>query len=301
MIEFDLPARTYHENGAQIATAFREVCDWLKSLGVFSASNRFSTYLKIFDNFESEAPYALQSDENFRNYVVVQGEVTELIRIRKWLDSLDSEDYLNQLKKVTSGKPFASQANADPARDFTFELSIAARFLAAGYPVDVTGMADTIAHVGPYKIYVECKRIQSPSKVLKRIKEAQKQIGVRLSADASSKSRGLVACKISEVLNPALTTPIYSNASRFRHESEKSLKAYIRENEENLKKHTAKKQLGILFENNINGVVYDESSLNPEPKIINCRGATLYCHKLGSEDTNLVHNMAPKLASQGVL
>jgi len=301
MIEFDLPARTYHENGAQIATAFREVCDWLKSLGAFSASNRFSTYLKIFDNFGSETPYALQSDDNFRNYVIAQGEVTELIRIRKWLDSVDSDDYLNQLKKVTSGKPFSSQATADPARDFTFELSIAARFLAAGYPVDVTGMADTIAHVGPYKIYVECKRVQSPSKVLKRIKEAQKQIGVRLSADASSKSRGLVACKISEVLNPTLNIPIYTNAMKFRIESENSLKAYIRENEENLKKHTAKKQLGVLFENNLNGVVYDEESLNPEPKIINCRGATFYYHNLGSEDKHLVHNMAPKLANQGVL
>lgn len=301
MIEFDLPARTYHENGAQIATAFREVCDWLKSLGIFSASNRFSTYLKIFDNFESENPYALQSDENFRNYVIAQGEVTELIRIRKWLDSVDSDDYLNQLKKVTSGKPFSSQATADPARDFTFELSIAARFLAAGYPVDVTGMADTIAHVGPYRIYVECKRVQSPSKVLKRIKEAQKQIGIRLSADPSSKSRGLVACKISEVLNPAPVIPIYSNVMRFRHESENSLKAYIRGNEENLKKHTAKKQLGILFENNLNGVVYDEDSLDPDPKIINCRGATLYYHKLGSEDADLVHSMAPNLANQGVL
>src|SRR5690606_37301139 len=97
----------------------------------------------------------------------------DLIRIRRWMGQIDSAAYLDQLKKVTSGKPFKSQIGADPARDFAFELSIAARFLAAGYPVNVTSVADTIAVVGKHKVYVECKRVQSPSKVIKRIGQAR--------------------------------------------------------------------------------------------------------------------------------
>jgi hypothetical protein len=301
MLELNLPARVYVEEGARIEAAFVEACDWLKSLGVFAASNRFSMYLKLLRDFGREQPDSLQSDEGFRNYVGAMAEASELIRIRRWMGQIDSASYLDQLKKVTSGRPFKSQVGADPARDFAFELSIAARFLAAGYSVDVTSIADTIAHVGRQKVYVECKRVQSPSKVMKRLREAQNQLNIRLQADASSKSRGLVACKLTEVLNPEARIALFPHALDFRHASEKAMQGYVRENEDELKRCIGRKQLGVLFENNLHGVVYNDQDPSSEPAFMNCRGATLYYYGLGEQDVSLVTGMAPALSNQNIL
>lgn len=301
MLELNLPAQVYVQEGARIEAAFIEACEWLKSLGVFSASNRFSLYLKLLEDFGRDEPESLESDEGFRNYITALAEASDLIRLRRWMGKIDSATYLDQLKKVTSGKAFKSQVGADPARDFAFELSMAARFLAAGYPVDVTSIADTIAHVGKHKLYVECKRVQSPSKVIKRLCEARDQLTIRLKADISSKSRGLVACKITEVLNPEAQIALLPHALDFRRASETSLQGYVREHEDELKRCLGKKQLGILFENNMHGVVYDEQDPKSEPAFMNCRGATLYHYRLGEKDTDLVTSMAPSLSNQNVL
>lgn len=301
MLELNLPARVYVEEGARIEAAYVEACDWLKSLGVFSASNRFAMYLKLLKDFGQDDPDSLKSDEAFQNYIRALAEASELIRIHRWMGKIDSKTYLDQLKKVTSGKPFKAQVGADPARDFAFELSIAARFLAAGYPVDVTSIADTITHVGRHKVYVECKRVQSSSKVMKRIAEARDQLSFRLRADASSKSRGLVACKITEVLNPEARIALFREALDFRRASETALNGYIRENEDELKRRIGRKQLGILFENNLHGVVYDDQDPKPQPAFVNCRGASLYYYGLGEEDVALVTSMAPSLSNQNVV
>lgn len=300
MLELNLPAQVYVEEGERIEAAFIEVCDWLKSLGVFTASNRFATYLTLLKSFRRDKPESLQSDESFLNYITALAEASELIRIRKWLGQVDSATYLEQLKKVTSGKAFQSQVGADPARDFAFEMSIAARFLAAGYPIDVTSAADTIAHVGRQRIYVECKRVQSPLKVMKRLGEARDQLLTRLKADMSSKSRGLVACKITQVLNPRGRIALFPRALDFRRESEAALQGYVRDHEDELKRCLGKKQLGILFENNLQGVVYDKHDPDSEPAFINCRGTTLYHYRLGEDDRRLVMGMAPSLSNQSL-
>jgi hypothetical protein len=301
MLALNLPAKVFVEEGTRIETAFVEACEWLKSLGVFSASNRFAAYLKLFEDFQRERPESLESDEGFLNYIAALGEASELIRIRKWMGQIDSSAYLTQLRKVTSGKAFKSQVGADPARDFAFELAVAARFLAAGYPVDVTSIADTVAHVGQHKIYVECKRVQSPSKVFMRLAEARDQLTIHLKADISSKSRGLVACRITEVLNPEGRIAIFADALDFRRAGEAALQDYARANEEKLRRCSGKKQLGILFENSLHGVVYNQTDPNSEPAFMNCRGATFYYYGLGERDARLVTDMAPNLSNQHVL
>ncbi|TDS82155.1 hypothetical protein [Comamonas sp. JUb58] len=301
MLKLNLPAQIYIEEGSKIEAAFIEACEWLKSLGVFTASNRFATYMKVLHDFKSAEPDSLQSDEGFKNYIIALTEASDLIRIRKWMERIDSATYLQQLKKVTSGTPFKSKIGADPSRDFAFELSISARFIAAGYPVDVTSIADTITWVGKHKIYVESKRVQSASKVLKRIGQARDQLGIRLKADASSKSRGLIACKITDVLNPGLQIAIYPHAMDFRHVSENALQKYVQNNDDQLKLCIGKKQLGVLFENSLHGLAYNEMDPTSEPAFVNCRGAVLYQHGLGTEDESLVIEMAPNLSNQNVI
>ena len=103
MLEWNLPARVYVEEGARIEAAFIEACEWLKSLGVFVASNRFAMYLKLLRDFGRDEPDSHQSDEGFKNYIGALAEASDLIRIQRWMGQIDSATYLHQLKKVTSG------------------------------------------------------------------------------------------------------------------------------------------------------------------------------------------------------
>jgi len=110
-----------------------------------------------------------------------------------------------------------------------------------------------------------------------------------------------VACKITEVLNPESRIAIFPRALDFRHASETSLQGYVRGHEDELKRCLGKKQLGILFENNLYGAVHDEHDPESEPAFMNCRGATIYHYRLGEMDMGLVGSMAPSLSNQNVL
>ena len=243
----------------------------------------------------------MNAPDGLERYINALAEASELIRIRKSLQEIDASEYLQQLGRITSGKAFKTAVGADPARDFAFELAVAARFLAAGHAVDLTSVADTVAHVGRYKVFVECKRVQSKSKVLARISEARNQLSKRLASSPSSKSRGLVACKITEVLNPEVQHAVFAHAENFRDASKALLHGYVLEHEVELKQRITKKQLGILFENNLYGVVHDNEDPKSVPAFINCRGATIYQAKLGAEDVALVGTLARGLANQHIV
>jgi hypothetical protein len=301
MIATDLEARVFEEEGQRIEQAFIDACDWLKALGLFPTGNRFATYRKLFEDFRVNRECIVKAPDGLRHYVNATAEASELIRIRKSLEPSGASDYLSQLRKITSGRAFRDSVGADPGRDFAFELSMASRFLAAGNNVDVTKMADLIVSVQSYKLYVECKRIQSPTKFFSRLREARDQIKVRIASDPSSKARGLVAVKVTDILNPESRHAVLTTADLFRHRSKIALHSYIGQYETDISACIAKKQLGIFFENSLHGVVHDESNKSSVPKFINCRGAAIYHRGLGNQDDALLQSFAPKLANQALV
>jgi hypothetical protein len=301
MIAIDLESKIFEEEGKRIEQAFIDACDWLKSLGLFPASNRFITYLKLFEDFRLGRERLMKAPDGLRHYVNATAEASDLIRIRKSLEPAGASDYLAQLRRITSGKAFRDSVGADPGRDFAFELSMASRFLAAGTVVDVTKMADLVVEIQSYKIYVECKRIQSATKLVARLAEARNQIRARIASSPSSRVRGLVAAKVTEILNPESRHAVFPTADLFREKSKLALHSYIAQHEIDFNPCIAKKQLGIFFENSLHGVVYDESTKESVPKFINCRGAAIYRRGLGSEDEALVQAFAPGLANQALV
>jgi hypothetical protein len=189
---------------------------------------------------------------------------------------------------------------SDPGRDFAFELSIASRFIAAGYTVTLGGIADAVAHVNQHKIYIESKRIQSTSKIMRRLSEARDQLTSRLKADPSSRARGMIACHVTDIINPEGVKPIYARAEDFRPASENAVWRYVQDNELELRKKLKNKHLGILFESILIGVVYDKDDPSSVPAFMHCRGASMYRYGLGEQDEKLIQSMAPRLANQNV-
>jgi hypothetical protein len=85
---------------------------------------------------------------------------------------------------------------------------------------------------------------------------------------------------------------------RFLNDSKANLHGYIRENETEFKRRIGRKQLGVFFENSLNGILYNPGTASI-PKFVNCRGAAiLHKHDQSATDHGLLSEIAPKLTSQ---
>jgi hypothetical protein len=94
-----LPADLFVDERSRIEDDFNEACEWLKELGVFHPSCRFAQYQKIFSTDDY-----FESDDRFLQYLSAIGEATELIRIRQSMRKINSNYFLSQLRKATSGR-----------------------------------------------------------------------------------------------------------------------------------------------------------------------------------------------------
>lgn len=299
MLEIGFESKVFEDETRKIDDAFQEACDWMKSLNVFPASNRYTEYQRQFRDLREGNGESIRADGGLKFFSNALGEATELIRIKNSFVGIDSQDYLVQLGKISSGRPFKDFVSHDPGRDFAFELSIASRFISAGYEINLGTIADAVVNIANRKLFVECKRVQSEKKIGARLKEASEQVGRRVTASRSSKSRGLVAVKITEIINPDSQNIVLENPQDFIDFSKDDLHSYIRENEIDFRRHISSKQLGVFFENSLNGLVRSADGLNIAPAFIACRGAAVLCRsKLGFEDMSLLQEFGNKLTTE---
>lgn len=193
-----------------LISLYAEACEWLSGLGISYSKNRYGVYKQHFEKFTEiannhnnlENEELLSFKKKFDNAYL---EVNQLIRIYDRLKEIDSGEFTEQIRKVASGQEFRANSENDQARDFLFELSIASRFMKAGFSTSLTGICDVVVDlVGDGKLFVECKRIKSQAKIGTNIKKASKQIYSRVKADASSKVYGLIAINVSDLL-PSLS------------------------------------------------------------------------------------------------
>ncbi|NNA51218.1 hypothetical protein [Pseudomonas lactis] len=198
--------KQYSHQLDNLISLYAEACEWLNELGIAYSKNRYGVYKQHFEKFtELENNYSKLENEDLlsfkKKFDNAYLEVNQLIRIYDRLKEIDSGEFMEQIRKVASGQEFRANSENDQARDFLFELSIASRFMKAGFSISLTGICDVVVDlVGDGKLFVECKRIKSQTKIGANIKKASKQIHSRVKADASSKVYGLIAINVSDLL-----------------------------------------------------------------------------------------------------
>lgn len=198
--------KQYSHQLDNLISLYAEACEWLNELGIAYSKNRYGVYKQHFEKFtELENNYSKLENEDLlsfkKKFDNAYLEVNQLIRIYDRLKEIDSGEFMEQIRKVASGQEFRANSENDQARDFLFELSIASRFMKAGFSISLTGICDVVVDlVGDGKLFVECKRIKSQTKIGANIKKASKQIYSRVKADASSKVYGLIAINVSDLL-----------------------------------------------------------------------------------------------------
>lgn len=199
----------YEHEFSGLLSKFEEVCAWFDSLGFRFAISRYGIYHKNLQKLKelSNGEKILKdtSDENLvaiiKEMMNSHVEANEIIRIYNDLKGLDIQEYLDQIKKVITGQEFRATSESDPARDFLFELSMAARFLRAGYKISLKSICDIEVKLPDGRIlFVECKRVKSLKKLSKNIKNANQQIVRRIKDSSSLKNIGMVAVNVTDLL-----------------------------------------------------------------------------------------------------
>lgn len=210
----------------------------------------------------------------------------------------ESLHFLQRLRGITSGTPFRSAQAHDPARDISFELSIAGRFIKAGLEVDLSQVADVVVRCDRYTIYVECKRITSEKQVEKRISEAYQQASRRIASSASSQAKGLCAFEVSEIINPQLEMYTVTGPLEFQHATSQQLASYVFGKRYIVQKHSKKGVLGSLFQYIAQGYSIDEAS--QEIQLTNNRGASFFNTTRTASEATLVDSFLERLSNQGM-
>lgn len=176
--------------------------DWLVQLGLARPGDQYHLYLDEIDQTKFTIHEFDFDSPEIKRLGNAQNELIDLIKIREYLMNENPVGYLQQLKKVASGKILRNKAVDDPARNFLFELSLASRFLAAGMNIKLNDVADAEIYLGTEVIFVEAKRVKSQKQLERRISEANKQITKRIKNHSRFSSFGLAAVDVTDLINP---------------------------------------------------------------------------------------------------
>lgn len=275
-----------------------EAVNWLNSIGVRSTATRLAKYKSFIAEFYRVLGTPDATANHLYQFAQAQREVFELIRIMETLQLQESLHFLQRLRGITSGTPFRSAQAHDPARDISFELSIAGRFIKAGLEVDLSQVADVVVRCDRYTIYVECKRITSEKQVEKRISEAYQQASRRIASSASSQAKGLCAFEVSEIINPQLEMYTVTGPLEFQHATSQQLASYVFGKRYIVQKHSKKGVLGSLFQYIAQGYSIDEAS--QEIQLTNNRGASFFNTTRTASEATLVDSFLERLSNQGM-
>jgi len=187
-----------------------QACDWLTSIGVQHSNTRLGQYRRLFADLATSQETRTLDDfytrYSFADWVNAAHEAAEVVRIYEGFRAVSNPGLVSRLRESLRGHELFVLDNDDRSgRDFTFELTIAAKFARNRYPIDFGSDADVESVVNETPFFVECKRLKSERQIEKRIKEGLKQLRKRYDASAHpSSARGLLALSIGKTVNSTL-------------------------------------------------------------------------------------------------
>lgn len=208
--KYQLPNKTlpYLTNATRLED-LNEFISIADSLGIKISGTRIIRYLNYYEalvegTHDEEKYFQGISGKNFNSpldlELYVLREVDEIRWIAKGLKKHIPKGIEKKLKVIVGGRDFAALDKDSFSRNTQFELRIASYFCQAGYSVDLSNLTDIIAYHNGITYFVECKRVTSFDALIKRIKEAQKQLKMRLTESAlEPRKYGVIAIDVTAV------------------------------------------------------------------------------------------------------
>jgi hypothetical protein len=184
---------------AQKATDAARLMDYLESKGLRPNQTRLGEYSRFYRKYLSGKCSNTEIEEKL---IFVMREMDEWSWIYRGLMQCEPAGSFDLLKQAMGGVAFAKgEAEDTRPRNIQLELRIASYFLQAGFAVSFSGLADLVVDVDGFPVFIECKRLNSPKQVIKRGKEAARQLKHRYQTFHKS-SYGLVVLDAGRTIHP---------------------------------------------------------------------------------------------------
>lgn len=187
-----------------------DACSWLGRLGIRYSATRVGRYKELFASLArhqlADTLPEFYNEYTREAFVNAAHEVAEIVRMYEGLSEVADDRLIPRLQAAMRGHELYVLDREDRSgRDFSLELSVAAKFARAGLLIDFGHAADVQAQYGDFTFFVECKRLKSITNAPKRIKSGLNQLHGRCrNAKNLTKARGLLVLSIGKLVNTDL-------------------------------------------------------------------------------------------------
>lgn len=181
----------------------------MESLGINVSGTRIARYQSYYEALvegtdNAEKIFQGVTGKKFNNpsdlQLYVLREVHEIMWILKGLKKHLPKCVEEKLKQIVGGRDFAALDKDSSSRNTQFELRIASHFCQSGYSVDMSNLADIVATHDRTTYFVECKRVTSSGALIRRLKQAKKQLMNRLTRSTLvPRDFGIMAIDVTKV------------------------------------------------------------------------------------------------------
>lgn len=237
-----------------------EALAWLEAIGVQARSTRFGEYQRnlatVLKHRNAGTVERLPKIVSTEQYRVAFIESARLIEIAKTFKRIRGPGFKGKVYRAAAGSPHPlhEKKSGSKARDYLFELSVAAFFRRRNLPVLPATHKDAIVRVAGTTFLIECKRPQSKKGVLKSIKDATAQLMDHFGRYKSPTDRyGIIALDISLVTNPTSEYLVADSTEAIVQEVDAVFERFRAEFSSDLNYHRDKRILGILLFSKILG------------------------------------------------
>lgn len=160
-----------------------ELSAWLMQRGLRTEGGRLAMYIQQYKRFCEHPPTDDPKDRDYAIiYVQMVREVEELIWTCDAIRHSPPPGCDAILDRALGGSALTKDdTNKQNARDYLFNLRIAAYFARSGFQIAMDQVADVVAMKNGLTFFIECKRLKSEKKVHSRKREALQQLDKRLA------------------------------------------------------------------------------------------------------------------------
>ena len=253
---FSLESKKIKRSESEIISDLHDAIWWMENkLELKVASTRIAKYEKYLSD-----KHSITSADDYKKFLLIRKELDEFLNISRIFSPSNDESLDKKIKNIISGNFFRFEAKKnkpDPSRDYLHELSVAAKLKKSGLSVDISGICDVVVKYLNKTLYIECKRVKSKSKLIKRIKEADKQIKKRVGLRKANVA-GYITIDITDLLIPLeenYSILEYDDLKHFKEYSYELLKNYSNKYGVRIRKEVGNRVYGVVFFSHFLGVI----------------------------------------------
>ena len=184
------------------ASEFMAAMAWVEGLGITINRARFGKYLQTVEAALTEPPAQHSGEEeNLQGFAAIESGC-ELITLHQYLADHGSDQFKHRLGIYVEGAVLECEevpaSSSNKARNIGFELLLAATMARAGLDPQFPTQSDLTTQRPALRL--ECKRLQSPQKAEKNIRDAASKLQKR-SSEGIQRVPGIIALAIGKIVH----------------------------------------------------------------------------------------------------